>query len=223
MLEGKCNHRMDNLIWTLTNRVIPYYRAKHHCQQFGFEGPNLELQWQKNIEATSHFIKIDNVEEVIQGSHYTVRSQLHPDKHYNVNMDSYTCNCKYFPSSHTANILQPYNCCFLKMWMCGHSHPSQSNPTRNRQWAPLVTLSQWNPQATMMTSVLQQWVVYPINYNNYQYALAWHHHSHAHHHSCAWSHCWILFSSKPPPHLSTSSPKQNILHWINTHGLKQLQ
>lgn len=97
MLEGKCNHRMDNLIWTLTNHVIPYYCAKHHCQQFGFEGPNLELQWQKDIEATSHFIKIDNVEEVIQGSHYTVHSQSHPDKHYNVDMDSYTCNCEYFP------------------------------------------------------------------------------------------------------------------------------
>ena len=44
MLEGKRNRRMDNRIYVLLHKVIPHFRAKHRRQQFGFKGPDLEVQ-----------------------------------------------------------------------------------------------------------------------------------------------------------------------------------
>ncbi|KAJ7938711.1 hypothetical protein B0H13DRAFT_1583399, partial [Mycena leptocephala] len=42
-LEGKRNRRVDHLLHVLINSAIPYFIAKHR-QDFGFEGPDLEVK-----------------------------------------------------------------------------------------------------------------------------------------------------------------------------------
>ncbi|KAJ6592788.1 hypothetical protein B0H19DRAFT_920485, partial [Mycena capillaripes] len=43
-LEGKRGRRIDHLIHTLINIAIPHYIAGHRAQEFGFQGPNLEVR-----------------------------------------------------------------------------------------------------------------------------------------------------------------------------------
>ncbi|KZP21248.1 hypothetical protein FIBSPDRAFT_741058 [Athelia psychrophila] len=44
MLEGTQNQQLDHLIWVLLHKCVPYFVHRHWCQQFGFEGPDLEAQ-----------------------------------------------------------------------------------------------------------------------------------------------------------------------------------
>jgi hypothetical protein len=92
ILQGKWNRRLDNLIYTLVHKVVPYFKAKHHRQQFGFEGPNLELQQRKEIEARALTITIDNIAELTKGQLYSVRSQSDLKCTYSVDIDTYTCD-----------------------------------------------------------------------------------------------------------------------------------
>ncbi|KAJ7290633.1 hypothetical protein C8J57DRAFT_973202, partial [Mycena rebaudengoi] len=48
-LHGKRNRRLDHLISTLLNYVLPYYALKQPRQDLGFEGPDLEVEKRKNI------------------------------------------------------------------------------------------------------------------------------------------------------------------------------
>ncbi|KAJ7809985.1 hypothetical protein B0H13DRAFT_1667761, partial [Mycena leptocephala] len=43
-LQGKRGRRVDNLIHTLINVAIPHYIAGHRAQEFGFQGPDLEVR-----------------------------------------------------------------------------------------------------------------------------------------------------------------------------------
>ncbi|KAF8958308.1 hypothetical protein BDZ97DRAFT_1614760, partial [Flammula alnicola] len=43
-MESKRNRRLDQLIYILTEEAIPYFIARHRRQEFGFNGPELELQ-----------------------------------------------------------------------------------------------------------------------------------------------------------------------------------
>ncbi|KAJ7468310.1 hypothetical protein B0H11DRAFT_1645644, partial [Mycena galericulata] len=48
-LHGKRNRRLDHLIWTLLEAVLPYYALKQRRQDLGFEGPDLELKKRQDI------------------------------------------------------------------------------------------------------------------------------------------------------------------------------
>lgn len=48
-LEGKQNRCVDYLLYVLLDLVIPYYIAWSQCQEFGFEGPDLEIKKRKEI------------------------------------------------------------------------------------------------------------------------------------------------------------------------------
>ena len=96
MLEGKRNCRMDHLVYILIHRVIPYYMARHDRQEHGFEGPDLYSAHQSKVEALADLIVIDDIEEVIKGGVYWVRSQSDPKSKYHVNIDTYTCDCDSF-------------------------------------------------------------------------------------------------------------------------------
>ncbi|KAJ7572383.1 hypothetical protein C8J56DRAFT_747566, partial [Mycena floridula] len=43
-LEGKRNRHVDHLLHVLIDKVVPYYIARRHRQDCGFEGPNLEVK-----------------------------------------------------------------------------------------------------------------------------------------------------------------------------------
>ena len=98
MLEGKHNHRMDNLIWVLLHKVIPHFHAKHQCQQFGFEGPNLEIQCQNEAETNTHTFTLDDIKILVEGQYYLVHSQSDLTHRYNIDIDNYTCECDVYLS-----------------------------------------------------------------------------------------------------------------------------
>ncbi|KAJ7175419.1 hypothetical protein C8R46DRAFT_890736, partial [Mycena filopes] len=43
-LHGKRNRRLDHLLSTLLNEVLPYYALKQRRQAIGFEGPDIEVK-----------------------------------------------------------------------------------------------------------------------------------------------------------------------------------
>ncbi|KAH8980718.1 hypothetical protein EDB92DRAFT_1769960, partial [Lactarius akahatsu] len=53
-LDGTRNRRIDHLIFTLTQRMLPwYYEHRHKHQQIGFEGKNLPKAHKAAIQAKS--------------------------------------------------------------------------------------------------------------------------------------------------------------------------
>ena len=98
MLEGKHNHRIDNLIYVLLHKVIPHFPAKHRYQQFGFEGPDLGVQHWNKAETNACTFTHDNIEELVEGQSYLVQSQSDPNHKYCVDIDNHTCDCDGYPS-----------------------------------------------------------------------------------------------------------------------------
>ncbi|KAJ7511852.1 hypothetical protein B0H11DRAFT_1653261, partial [Mycena galericulata] len=48
-LHGKRNRRLDHLLSTLLDEVLPYYALKQCRQQLGFEGPDIEVKKRQDI------------------------------------------------------------------------------------------------------------------------------------------------------------------------------
>ncbi|KAH6914607.1 hypothetical protein BKA70DRAFT_1050248, partial [Coprinopsis sp. MPI-PUGE-AT-0042] len=44
LMQGKRNRRLDHLIFILTELAEQHFIARHQRQEFGFEGPDLEVQ-----------------------------------------------------------------------------------------------------------------------------------------------------------------------------------
>ena len=93
MLEGKHNHQIDNPIQLLLHKVILHFCTKHQCQQFRFEGPDLEVQHQNVAETNAHTFTHNNIEELVEGQSYLVQSQSDPNHKYCVDIDNYICDC----------------------------------------------------------------------------------------------------------------------------------
>lgn len=55
-LQGKRGRRVDNLIHTLINVAIPHYIAGHRAQEFGFQGPDLEVRERVKIKSKAELI-----------------------------------------------------------------------------------------------------------------------------------------------------------------------
>lgn len=98
MLEGKRNCRMDNLIYVLLHKVIPHFHVKHRRQQFGFKGPDLEVQRRNEAETNARTFTLDNIKVLVDGQSYLVHSQSDPSRKYIVDIDNYTCKCDVYPS-----------------------------------------------------------------------------------------------------------------------------
>ena len=60
-LQGKRNRRLDHLIHTLTQDVLPYYRQKNCEQKLGFEGMNLEQKKREDIEKKGLLISKNDI------------------------------------------------------------------------------------------------------------------------------------------------------------------
>ncbi|KAJ7243521.1 hypothetical protein C8J57DRAFT_1034711, partial [Mycena rebaudengoi] len=52
-LHGKRNRRLDHLLHTLSNEVLPYYALKQRRQELGFEGPDIEVKKRNAIVSRS--------------------------------------------------------------------------------------------------------------------------------------------------------------------------
>ncbi|KAF7372423.1 SWIM-type domain-containing protein [Mycena venus] len=90
-LHGKRNRRLDHLISTLINDVLPYYALKQRRQDLGFEGPDLELKKRQDILRRSQlYTKSDIIQVEGSDSKYLVQSQSNPSQVYEVDIDTYT-------------------------------------------------------------------------------------------------------------------------------------
>lgn len=99
-LEGKRNRRMDHLIHTLVHDVVPFYKAKHSRQEWGFEGLDLEMKRRKEIEVAAAKIPFDAItdfEDDDEPGQFTVQSQKKPNHVYFIDVDAYTCDCESYP------------------------------------------------------------------------------------------------------------------------------
>ncbi|KAJ7028487.1 hypothetical protein C8F04DRAFT_1290675, partial [Mycena alexandri] len=96
-LEGKRNRRVDHLLHVLVNDTIPYFIGKHRRQEFGFEGPDLEVKRRMEVESRSLSIKKESIDKVEGQAVYRVCSQSDAAQIYLVDIEAYTCDCLSFP------------------------------------------------------------------------------------------------------------------------------
>jgi hypothetical protein len=76
--------------------VVPYYALKQRRQQLGFEGPDVEVKKRQDIITRSKvYVKADIVQE--SESRFLVPSKSDPSKVYEVDLETYTCNCLDYP------------------------------------------------------------------------------------------------------------------------------
>jgi hypothetical protein len=96
--QGKRGRRVDNLIHTLINVAIPHYIAGHRTQEFGFQGPDLEVRERVKIKSKAELIPPEDIKEIEAGNIFEVRSQSDRTRYYTVNIDENTCSpCPSFP------------------------------------------------------------------------------------------------------------------------------
>ncbi|KAJ7470044.1 hypothetical protein B0H11DRAFT_1731128 [Mycena galericulata] len=95
-LHGKRNRRLDHLLSTLLDEVLPYYALKQRRQQLGFEGPDIEVKKRQDIIKRSKvYVKEDIVQ--VTDEKYLVPSKSDPAKYYEVDVEAYTCTCLDYP------------------------------------------------------------------------------------------------------------------------------
>lgn len=91
---------MDHLIHTLVHDVVPFFKAKHSRQEWGFEGLDLEMKRRREIEVAATEIHLDSIadfEDDDEPGQFTVQSQKDPSHVYFMDIDAYTCDCESYP------------------------------------------------------------------------------------------------------------------------------
>ncbi|KAJ3545231.1 hypothetical protein NMY22_g2518 [Coprinellus aureogranulatus] len=98
-MQGKRNRRLDQLIYILIREAVPHYIFREHYQNNGCAGPDLEVRERLRIEELAKSIPEEDIQECdLEGtSCFMVRSQMRRDVYYNVDLDTYDCDCLSFP------------------------------------------------------------------------------------------------------------------------------
>jgi hypothetical protein len=99
-LHGKRNRRIDHLIHVLINNVVAYFSAKHHRQDFGFEGLDLEMRHRATVDAAAQTFPLTNITELEvddEPGQFSVQSQSDPSISYHVDIETYVCDCPSWP------------------------------------------------------------------------------------------------------------------------------
>lgn len=105
-LEGKRNHRVDHLLYTLIKNLIPYYAFRLRRQCFDFEGPDLEVMERKKIVQDASTITSDAVVDVTgEPDIYLVKS-FSSDHQHRVDLEASTCTCPSYPLIHFCKHIQ---------------------------------------------------------------------------------------------------------------------
>jgi len=97
-MQGKRNRRLDHLIHILVDQAIPHFIHKHHRQEFGFEGADLEVKKRLEIEERAKSIRPDQIKATEEADVYQVLSGSKPGVDYRVDLDAYDCSCLSFPT-----------------------------------------------------------------------------------------------------------------------------
>jgi len=91
-MQGKQNWHLNHLIHILVDQAIPHFIHKHCRQEFGFEGADLEVKKQLEIEECTKSIRPDQMKATEKANIYQVLSGLKPGVYYHVNLDVYDCS-----------------------------------------------------------------------------------------------------------------------------------
>ncbi|KAK7016693.1 hypothetical protein R3P38DRAFT_3361318 [Favolaschia claudopus] len=95
-LHGKRNRRLDHLLYTLIADVAAYYALKQRRRDLGFEGPDLEVKKRKAIIKRSRCYQKKDIQQ-LSDVKFLVPSESNPSKTYEVDIDSYSCQCLDYP------------------------------------------------------------------------------------------------------------------------------
>jgi hypothetical protein len=94
-LEGKHNRRIDHVIWTLVNEMVPHFEARHERQMIGVEGDDLvEWRWQEILEC-AEAITLDSIQP-FDNIQFHVASISRPGEFYTIDLARQMCDCKDF-------------------------------------------------------------------------------------------------------------------------------
>ncbi|KAF8056883.1 hypothetical protein FPV67DRAFT_1364408, partial [Lyophyllum atratum] len=88
---------LDHLLHVLVEEAVPYFIQRHRRQQFGFEGPDLEVQRRIEIENRAQSIARSHISHDKDQEIYLVQSQTKPGVSYRIDLDAYDCTCLSFP------------------------------------------------------------------------------------------------------------------------------
>ena len=99
-MQGKRNRRLDHLIYILVDHAMPYFIQRHHRQENGFEGPDLEVKKRIEIEGRAESIPKSSISYGGEDETFYVHSLSDPSVKYRVDLDTYDCDCMDFPSIH---------------------------------------------------------------------------------------------------------------------------
>src|SRR5258708_4652662 len=97
-MEGKRNRRLDHLIYILVDQAIPYFVQRHHRQEAGFEGPDLEVKRRLKIEEHAQSIPSTQITQDIDQGVFFVQLQSKPQVQYQIDLNAYDCDCIDFPA-----------------------------------------------------------------------------------------------------------------------------
>ena len=114
-MQGKRNQRLDHLIYILVDQAIPYFIQRHHRQEVGFEGPDLEVQRRLKIEERGLSIPLAHITQDTDQGVFFVQSQSKPQVRYRVDLEAYDCDCIDFPAICFSKHICAVQCHFPEM------------------------------------------------------------------------------------------------------------
>lgn len=126
------------------HKVIPFYKAKHQSQQYGFQGPDLEMQQCKKMQTHAATFTLDDIFEIAPGHLYLVCSQSCPEHQHTVDVETYTCDCKNFPLIYCCAHLYAVQSLFLEivdevpltsLWICTPESHKEDRKGGDEMWA----------------------------------------------------------------------------------------
>ncbi|KAJ3506163.1 hypothetical protein NLJ89_g7021 [Agrocybe chaxingu] len=78
--------------------AIPHFLHKHHRQEIGFEGPDLEVQKMLEIEERAKVMQPEQIRHDKEPDIYYIKSGSKTGVEYRVDLDAYDCSCPMFPA-----------------------------------------------------------------------------------------------------------------------------
>jgi MULE transposase domain len=95
-LDGMRNRRIDHVMHTLVQQMVPDYQERHALQNVGLAGPDLAGRRRQEILKTARGISADSIQQ-FDLTQFHVASQSRPGSYYAVDLNRATCDCADFP------------------------------------------------------------------------------------------------------------------------------
>ena len=139
-LDGKRNHHLDHIVFTLVKSADPYYRFRHERQEAGLDGLNLEKSHKRDIEETAKTITRDSIES-FDDSQFHVASQTKLGHFYSINLGPPKCSCPDFPRIQFCKHIGAIYFHFPHLRLVNVPAPSPSEVPNEPQRAPIPASS----------------------------------------------------------------------------------